>query len=616
MDSSYAFTVAAVSEDPPVNSTLQFDILISNASYIRYGKSKAKVNWDTSSGVTYVKIKPKVNPDSLSTKLTKLAYTKAPKSSEFINDKLYIKLFSFTESHLGGNSILQGNSLKKTLYVFGSIAFLILLIASINYSNLCIARSSTREKEIGMRKVLGAGRWQLSWQFLFEAMIYSIVASSLGIIIADLSLPIFFNIIGKPFAPALWQSPMAWGAIFIIGGITGLIAGSYPAIYLSGLGKITHRLNNKKEKYTFQKILVTLQFVISTVLIACIMIVALQMNFIRNLNLGFEKEHVVCIRLYGKINEKFQVLKTEFEKYPEIEGISLSSNSLSFLNRRPIFTLSSAQKVKIRSLSADENFNDVMGLELVKGRWFDSGKEADKNHYLVNETFIQEFGSEDCLGKPLQPEFPDRNIIGVVKDFHTQSLKYPIEPVVIQYIGRSFMSVIHLKLAPDKILQGISSMQSSWYNLFPNEPIDYYLLDDEIDQFYTSDVRFANIIGIFTVLAIVISCLGLLSLVAFAADQRTKEIGIRKILGASIREIVILLNRTFILLIGVALFIALPLSWVIMGSWLEDYAYRIEMRPLYFILTGVSVILLSVITVSYISFKSAKSNPADALRYE
>ncbi len=610
-DTTLNFTVSAILKDPPDNTFLQFRAISSLNSY----QSVIKGNpWEDHIGRTYISLHPSINKDSLDQKLVALAKEESSANSLFHRNEVNFELVSMVHKHLGTGAF-KGNSLKSTLYTFAVVAILILLLACINYMNLSTARATTREKEIGMRKVLGAGRYQLSWQFFCEALCYSMFAAILGLIIADLSLPIFFRLLEKEFAESLWRCPETWFSILILGLITGILSGSYPAVYLSSLGKISHKLSQNKERQLLRKVLVTAQFTITTGMIAGVLIVSAQIGFMRNINLGFDTERVMYVDINSLISENRDIiLEKELEKLPFIEAASLCSGKMDGATGGRTFEPTEGEEEMIRILNVDADFNRIMGFTLEEGRWYEKETTVANSGFLVNETFTKQFNKG--VGDPLEDKVPHKKIIGVVKDFYLGSLEYAIRPVVFQHVDSSYRSTLAVKLSQGDLSSQMESIQEVWKSLNPSEPFEYSFLDERIEKLYTEEVRFANLMGIFTGLAILISCLGLLSLVAFSAERRTKEIGIRKIMGASIKDIIILLNQSFFFLILIAVVIAIPLSWWISQRWLENFAYRISIQPQYFVWAIFMVMTVAGITVSYFSFRAARGNPAEALRYE
>ncbi|MEM9722979.1 MAG: FtsX-like permease family protein, partial [Bacteroidota bacterium] len=599
-DSAQAFTIQGILKDLPPNSNFQFQVL---ASLATLNPESPDIGWGSFSSATYLSIPEGANLDTLSNKLVRLTKEVANKSYWVENSSFKFAFNPILEKHLGGGS-LSSNSQKRTLLSFGIVAILILLMASINYLNLSTARATMREQEIGIRKVLGAKRYQLSWQFFFEALCYSLLAAILGVLLADLALPYFFTILGKSFTPNLWSKPITWLSVILLGFGTGILAGVYPALHLSGLGNIAERFQRKREKTLLRKILATFQFTVATLLITGVIIVSEQIRFMQEVDLGFEKEHLMYVQLGSNpTHEKALVLKNELEKLPQVEVASLGSGTMDGASGGRTINISPTREEMVQTINVDEALDEAMGFEMVLGKWFEGN--SDRGSYLVNEAFVKEFELEDPLGTPLDYEHSSGKIIGVVQDFYFGSLAYSINPLVIQHVDSSYINHVALKLTGGDPVQALAAIQETWYRVFPAEVFEYDFLDEKLIQIYEDERRFAQIIGIFTGLAILISCLGLLALIAFTASRRSKEVGIRKILGASVRDIAILLNKSFFALIGISFLIAIPLSWWLGNQWLESYANRIELGPVFFLVAILTVLLIAVLTVSYFTFKAA-----------
>ena len=610
-DSAQAFTIQGILKDVPPNSNFQFQAL---ASLSTLRPESPEVGWGSFSSSTYLSIPPGPNLDTLSSKLVRLTKEVANKSYWVENNSFEFAFNPILEKHLGAGS-LSGNSKKRTLLSFGIVAILILLMASINYLNMSTARATMREQEIGIRKVLGAKRHQLSGQFFFEALCYSLLAAVLGVLLADLALPYFFDILGKSFTPNLWRHPITWLSIVILGVSTGILAGVYPALHLSSLGNIAERFQQKREQTLLRKILATFQFTIATLLITGVIIVSEQIRFMQGVDLGFEKEQLMYVQLSSNPSlNKTLVLKNELEKLPQVKVASLGSGTMDGASGGRTINISPTREEMVQTINVDEDLDDAMGFKMALGQWFEGN--SDKGSYLVNEAFVKEFELEDPIGMPLDYEHSSGKIIGVVKDFYFGSLAYNINPLVLQHVDSSYTNHVALKLAGGDPLQTIAAIQETWHTVFPGEVFEYDFLDEKLMQIYDDEKRFARIIGIFTGLAILISCLGLLALIAFTASRRSKEVGIRKILGASIRDIAILLNKSFFALIGISFLIAIPLSWWLGNQWLESYANRIELGPVFFLAAIVTVLFIAVLTVSYFTLKAAREDPVHALRYE
>ena len=488
--------------------------------------------------------------------------------------------------------------------------------------NLATARSARRAKEVGLRKVVGAGRSQLIMQFLGESLIISFLSLVIAIGIVYLLLPAFNTLAEKKLAIHLLNGKLLISLIGIAL-VTGIVAGSYPALFLSGFkpvkvlkGKIRLAGGN----LLFRNGLVVTQFVVAIILLVGTAVVYKQLNFIKNKNLGFEKSNLLYIPMTGDIWGKQQALKTSLQQNPLTSSFSVISDLPTALVSGTINVLWEGKdpnsQVVIPSIDVDENFIDVFKMKMLSGRGFSKEYKGDTSNYVINETAMRLMGmtGNNAAGKTLSFGGTKGTIIGVVKDFNFKSLQYTIEPLVLRL--NRWGGLVTVRTQPGNTEATIKALEKINHELNPSYPFTYSFLDKDLDNLYRGDQQMGRIFNLFAILAIFISCLGLYGLSAFMAEQRTKEIGVRKVLGASVFNIVYLLSGSFTKLIIVAMAIAIPVSWFAINSWLKGFAYRIDISWIIFLVASGTALLIAWLTVGYESIKAAVANPVKSLRTE
>jgi putative ABC transport system permease protein len=583
---------------------------------------------------TFLLLKPGANAKALEAKFPAFVdkyIGAALKSMGFYKKQFLIPV---KEMHLysGLNTNISAVGSIASLYILGSIALFTLLLACINFMNLSTARSSKRSSEVGIRKVLGAEKHSLIKQFIGESILLSFIALLLAFGIASLALPLFSYISGTGLAlnfSTQWPLMLGFIGIAII---TGLLAGSYPAFYLSSfipVKVLKGRFTNSLSAVALRKGLVVFQFVISVVLIIASVVINKQMQYMRTKDLGFQKDQQIIIPMRSN-NAKniYTALKNEIRKSPLVQNVGASIYYPGIMNpsdislRREGTTANDGKLVRTNFI--DESFLQTLGIQPVAGRLFSSEFPADTNaRMVINLATVKELGfasANEAVGKKLyfdwRGESYEYHVVGVVKDFHFQDLHVPIAPYAFSLNNRPFFSylVVHAKAGNVSTL--LNSIGKTWSSLNPNEPFEYSFLDEDFQKNYATEDRRAAMVAFFTTIAILISCLGLFGLAAFSAEQRTKEIGIRKVLGASVGSIVGLLSKDFIKLVIIALFMAAPIGWYFMNKWLEDFAYRINIGWWVFAIAGVFAVLIAFATISLHAIKAALTNPTKNLRTE
>lgn len=639
-DNEDDYEITGVLQDIPTNSHIRYDFFASLA-----GMQESQQNmWLSNNFPTYVVLEEGADPSFLERDMDKIMELYVgPQAMQMIQITLeefaqsgnYVRysLMPMTDIHLHSDrdGELSPNGNIQYVYLFSAIAFFVLLIACINFMNLSTARSAKRAREVGIRKVLGSVKSRLIGQFLTESLLMTLFAFLLAILATWLLLPWFNQLSGKEIALTTFANWQIFPVLFVFVILTGLLAGSYPAFFLSSFrpvevlkGKLG--VNTGSSNF-FRSGLVVLQFVTSVLLIIGTIVIYRQLNYIQTKELGFNKEQVLIIEdAYALDNNlsafKEEVLRESAVKSGTISGfLPIPSNrSDSPLFGTPVPDQDNA--VQSQQWRIDHDYFATMGMEIVAGRSFSRDFPSDSSAVIVNEAAAKMFGFDDPIGKDIyqldgdltNPTVIRNQIVGVVKDFHFESLRNNITPVAF-FLANS-QSNVSFRLATDDIANTIRRIEATWNKMAVGQPFSYNFMDEEFDRMYRAEQRIGNIFIAFAILAIFIACLGLFGLSAFMAEQRMKEIGIRKVLGASIKNIVTMLSKDFLKLVIIASVIAFPIAWWSMNRWLQDFAYRTELSWWIFGVAAVIAIFIAVATVSFQAFRAAVMNPVESLRNE
>jgi len=623
------FTVTGIIKNVPQNSHFTFDMLCSFETLYRHNPEQREKWMGDFNNYTYLLLQKNYDFRELEQKFPPLIDMHIGRILKLLGGKVEFFLQPLTSIHLHSNleGEISGNSDIAYVYIFAVIALFILLIACINFMNLSTACSAKRAKEVGMRKVLGCHRGQLIKQFLSESMTYSFLAFFIALTLVQLALPLFRALSGTTlnfqFAEISWLVPCLIGFVFLV----GLVAGSYPAFFLSAFRPVwvlKGHLKAGTANSRFRSVLVVLQFAISIILIAGTGVIMNQLNYMKERRLGFDKEHVVVLPIMeGSIMQSIETIREELKSYTGVVSVAASSNvpgngasrHNAFLPQG--FELNESQMMG--AISIDHNFISTLDMEVVAGRNFSLEFVADiSKSALINETAAQEFGWVDPVGKTITELTGNgitKTVIGVVRDFHVESLHKKIEPLYIENEPSGF-SYISIRIRPRNVSGTMDFLRKKWKEFDSTGTFDYAFLDESFDSQYRAEERLGTIFSYFTLFAIFIACLGLFGLASFTAEQRTKEIGVRKVLGASVYGIVILLSKEFAKWVFIANIIAWPVAYYAMNKWLQDFAYRTNMGVWIFILAGALALIIALLTVSYQAIRAALSNPVEALRYE
>jgi ABC-type antimicrobial peptide transport system permease subunit len=606
--------VTGVLKDLPPNSHLQFSILMPVKLLEDLGWNLD--NWERFFIHTYIQIHPESAPIDPS-KIQEVYEKGIGEQSDILFELLPVKDIHLRSAGIWGYGA-DGNI--RNVYLFSIIAIFVLLIACVNFMNLSTARSGDRAKEVGMRKVVGAHRKDIIQQFFGESMLLAFIALGLSLIFVSIILPVFNTITAKDMT--LDISTNASLLMFFVGIalITGLISGIYPALLLSGFKPVVafkeKSISTKNIHSLFRKILVVAQFSLSIALIIGTGIIYSQLDYMQQKELGFNQDHVVCMNLTPSLKDKYGVMKEELLRLPGVSQVTTASG-------RPFAGFSSTtwesrdgtKHVDLFFTHVDTDFCNTFGMAIANGRFFSKDFSIDKESYVLNETAVRQMELENPLGEQIEFHEQKGTVIGVIKDYHFLSLHSKIAPLLLTLSekGQDYMSI---KVVPGNLRSTLDEIGSVWSRFERDYPFQYTFINEEFDRMYRAEIRFRNIFGYFAGLAIVISCLGLFGLASFMAEKRTKEIGVRKVLGASVSGIAILLAKEFTKWVVVANAVAWPLAYWTMKEWLAGFAYRTEMGIGIFLISGGLALVVAWITVGYKSVRAALTNPVDCLRYE
>jgi len=614
------FVVTAVCEDMPANSTMQFDFLNNweaQRDLLEYSGNEVR---------TYMELKPGSDPDKVVTELNQYLHT-AMGPQKGVSYRFGLQRVG--DDYLY-NVFVNGRPVTgriEYVRIFSGVALFILLIACINFMNLSTARSVQRAREVGLRKVIGSSRGQLIGQFIGESLLFSFFALVLSICLLVLLLPAFNRFTGKAIRPPLEQ-PFFWGALIGVALITGIVAGSYPALYLSSLQPVRTLkgvLRFTRGSILFRKGLTVFQFVLSVFLLIATIVISRQTNYIQHTNLGYDRENLVYVRIEGKLQhmQNYELFKQRLSGMPGIalvDRCTEAPHSMKFDVNSDAITWEGKPtdaKVFVEPASVGFDFVRIMGLTIVQGRDFSRSNPTDSSDaFLVNEEAVREMGFKDPIGKWVQAWKKRGHIIGVIKDYHSRSLRDVIRPLLIDVKEYEYFGMILIRTKPGETKEALASAAAVYKGIEPDLAFDWQFVDEEYQKMYNSEMITAKLSVLFAGLAIAISCLGLLGLVMFAAEQRTREIGIRKMLGASLSQILALFSADFLKLVLLAFLIAGPLGWLAMRSWLGNFAYRVELSWWIFALAGAGIALIALLTLSYQAVRTALANPVQALRSE
>ncbi len=639
VNNQFDVKVTGIYKGFPENSFMHPDVLLSFNTLkdsAVYGEKNLETNWGNNAFFTFIVLPDHYNPKNLIARFPsfldkRMAGNYAPNQPSKMTE---LGLQKLTDIHLYSHTDFEAepNGDINKVYIFSAIALFILLIACINYMNLSTARSSLRAKEIGIRKVIGARKKELIYQFLSESVLIAWSAILIAFVLLYYTLPWLNQVSGQQLSVNILLKWQVLIPLFLTPFIVGIVSGLYPALFMSsfqpvktlkGLFKVGGR------NLSFRKTLVVAQFTISIVLIITTIIVFQQLHYMQDTSLGYNKAHIITLPYYNSINPQYDAFRNDLLQSPGIKDVTRSSRIPTgrLLDENGATTMvgDSMQPVTadIKYVDADYDFIPTYGIHLIAGRNFSRDYSMDTSNFILNESAIKAIGwksPQDAIGKDFKYGGARGRVIGVMADFHFESLQHEIVPMVLINPAttptNSSFNNLSIKLAGNNLPAAIASVENIWKKYLPELPYQYTFLDENFNKMYQSEQRQETIFTVFACIAIFIACLGLFGLSAFEITQRVKEIGVRKVLGANVRSIVTLLSKDFLKLVLVATIIAFPIAWYAMSHWLQGFAYRINIHWWVFLLSAILALIIALVTVSFQAIKAALANPVESLRSE
>jgi putative ABC transport system permease protein len=612
------YEVTGVIEDVPSNSHFRFEALASRSNLPEQIGS-----WGNFGVFTYLLFPEGLDVEAFETKMQGMYAAYMEPIFGPINIQIEYILEPIKEIHLFSTNAGEPEPTGSItyVYIFSIVALFLVLIAAMNYMNLATARSAGRAREVGLRKVVGSRRGPLVWQFLSESVIFTIIALIISIVLLMALLPRFNLLAGKSFDLNVIYSPVVLVSLVAVILLVGLIGGSYPAFFLSRFSPVSvlkGEVTQGTAGSLFRKILVVIQFTVSVIMIVCTLVVFRQLNYLKTMDQGFDQENVLSLELSRSMISKYPVLKQKLLGNPNIKFVGSTDTPVGEGSGKLLFDVETDQGMSPRGINfaiVDHDFIEALGIKIVKGREFQEDMPSDTlSGVVVNETFVKRMGWSDPIGKRI--EAGDENtlrarVVGVMQDYHQTGMYNEIESLLLAYRTRN--NNVYVKISEDNVEQALSHIESSWKEVFPDQPYSYSFLTERFNGQFESDEKRGLIFTLFTILAILIACLGLFGLASYTVEQRTREIGIRKVFGASESTIMALVARDFIILSLISIVLAIPVAYYFMSNWLENYVYRADLGILLFIISGVLTLVITFATISYKAYQASVTNPADAI---
>jgi len=612
------YEVTGIIKDVPYNSHFRFDAVAS-----RNNLPKQLGSWGEFGVFTYLLFPENFDVTAFETKMQEMytAYMKGP-----MNIKIEYILEPITRIHLYSTNPNEPEPTGSItyVYIFAVVALFLVLIAAMNYMNLATARSTGRAREVGLRKVVGSRRGSLVLQFLSESTVFTVISLVISIILLIVLLPKFNLLAGKSFDLHILYSPVVLLSLLGVILVVGIFGGSYPAFFLSRFSPVTvlkGEITQGSAGSLFRKILVVIQYTVSVVMIICTLVVFRQLNYLKLMDQGFDQKNVISFRLNRAMVQKYPVLKQTLLENPNIKYVSVTDTPVGEGSDKLLFNVETDQGMAPRGINfaiVDHDFVKTLGIKIIKGRDFQQDMPSDTlTGVIVNETFVKRMGWAEPIGKKIEEgngRFVTAKVIGVMKDYHQTGMYNQIESLLLAY--RILNNVIYIKLSDNNIQQTLSNIETKWKEVFPDQPFAYTFLTERFNRQFEADEKRGLIFTLFTVLAILIACLGLFGLASYMVEQRTKEIGIRKVFGAKESIILRLISRNFLILVTIAIIISFPVAYYFMNHWLQNYVYRIKIGLSLFIIAGLLTILITFITISYKAYQAAIMNPVNSIKTE
>ncbi|HET9744717.1 MAG TPA: ABC transporter permease [Chitinophagaceae bacterium] len=625
-------TVSGVCEDAPQNSQIRFDFV---TQFLNLSNSVKIEKWWEANWITYLLVRDKKDISQLQQQIAAYMKTNEVRTEARLegNNYLTFHLEPLQTVHL--KSSLAGfepNGNIYHIYMFAVIALLILIIASTNYTNLATAQSTGRGNEIGMRKVLGASKKQVFFQFIGESTVITFLSAGLALAVSILLIPYFNNVTGKEFTSDVLLQPLPIISLVSFALVVSFLAGFYPAMILSGtkvIGILKKGFRITGGSGTLRKSLIVIQFSISVFLIIYTAIILQQMHFMQTKNLGYDKDHVVVLPIGGKMSRDFQNIKDALTRVTGVEAVTAAYETPEFVEWGDGIMVTDEKgkrEISLNAMPVDLDFAKTLKMQIVAGRDFQESDfaimdtsnryENFRQPYIINESLASKIGwtAEQAIGKTIEKGYPGP-VVGVVKDFNFSSLREPIGPLLV-FLGREYSRSFMVRINGRDIQPTLGRLEMMWKQRIPDRPFTYHFLDEDYNKLYVGEQRSSSLFTVAATLAILLACLGLFGLAAFSTVQRTKEIGIRRVLGANIPDITMLIAKNFLLMIGIAIIIAIPLAWYAGNRWLQDFAFRIPIQGWVFVGAAAATISIALATIGFHSVRSALMNPVKSLRSE
>jgi putative ABC transport system permease protein len=615
------YEVTGVIQDVPTNSHFRFDAIAA-----RNNLPKQLGSWGNFGVFTYL-LFPKnfdVKPFEVKMKGMYDAYMKTIFGP--LNISITYHLEPLTRIHLFSTNAQEPEPTGSYtyVYIFAIVAIFLVLIASMNYMNLATARSTRRAREVGLRKVVGSRRGPLVLQFLSESMVFTLISLLISIILIIVLIPKFNLLAGKSFNFHVIYSPAVLLSILAVILIVGILGGTYPAFFLSRFSPVTvlkGEITQGSAGSLFRKILVVIQFTVSVVMIICTMVVFRQLKYLKTSDQGFDQKNVISLQLNGPLAGKYPVLKQVLHENQNIKYVTSTNTAVGEGSGKVIFSVETDQGMSNRGVNfavVDYDFIDALGIKILKGRNFQLDMPSDTlTGVVVNETFVKRMGWSEPIGKKVEiygGNFIKARVIGVMHDYHQTGMYNGIESLLLIY--RPINNVVYIKLSGNENKQTLSFIEQKWKEIFPDQPFVYTYLSDRFNHQFEADEKRGLIFTMFTILAILIACLGLFGLASYMVEQRTKEIGIRKVFGANENTVIALISKDFLILVAIGIVIAVPVAYYFMSNWLEKYVYRTNIGVPLLLTAALLTIVITFVTVSYKAYQAAIMNPAKALKAE
>jgi putative ABC transport system permease protein len=615
------YEVTGVIEDVPSNSHFRFD-----AVSARNNLPKQIGTWGNFGVFTYLLFPQNMDVKAFETKIQGMYEAHMKTIFEPLKINIEYILEPITRIHLYSTNPGEPEPTGSITYViiFGVVALFLILIAAMNYMNLATARSASRAREVGLRKVVGSRRGPLVAQFLSESLVLTIISLVISIILLLALLPKFNLLAGKSFNLAILYSPVVIISVISVILVAGIFGGSYPAFFLSRFSAVTvlkGEITQGSAGSLFRKILVVIQFSVSVAMIVCTLIVFRQLKYLKNMDQGFDQENVITLQLNQDMARKYPVLKLALAENNEIKYITSTNTPIGEGSGKVIFNMETDQGMAQRGINfavVDHDFIDALGIKIASGRDFQQDMPSDTlTGVVVNEALANRMGWSDAIGKKVQlgdGAQINARVIGVMHDYHQTGMYNEIESLMLVYRERN--NIIYVKLSGNNTEQVISFIENKWKEVFPDQPFEYTFLSDRFNRQFDADEKRGLIFTLFTVLAILIACIGLFGLASYMVEQRTREIGIRKVFGADEGVVVRLISRDFIILVTISIIIAVPVAYYFMSNWLENYVYRTKIGVSVLAAAALLTIVLTFITISYKAYQASVMNPASSLKTE